>query len=90
MQEKEVRVENKTGIHARPAAMFVQAAGKFKSKVEVRAKERNKKVDAKSILMVMSLGLIKGTDIIISAQGEDEEEAVDTLCQLIKVKFGEE
>ena len=60
MTQETVTIENKTGIHARPASVFVQTATKFKSKIHLEAK--GKKVDAKSILMLMSLGLVKGTE----------------------------
>ena len=88
MTEATLPIENKTGIHARPASVFVQTAAKFKSKVQVQAK--GKTADAKSILMLMSLGLSKGTEITISADGPDEAEAVAALKELIETKFGEE
>ena len=88
MAEKTTTIENKTGIHARPASLFVQTATKFKSKVQIKAK--GKTVDAKSILMIMSMGLVKGTEITICAEGPDEEEAVQTLCDLVDRKFDEE
>ena len=88
MTEATMTIENKTGIHARPASLFVQTASKFKSKVQIKAK--GKSVDAKSILMIMSMGLVKGTEITISADGPDEAEAVKTLEELVVSKFGEE
>ncbi|MFO7152422.1 MAG: HPr family phosphocarrier protein [Bacillota bacterium] len=88
MYEKTVVVENKTGLHARPAAMFVQAANKFKS--EIFIEKEGKKVNAKSIMGVMSLAVSQGTTIKISAQGEDEKQAVEDLVALVKSKFGEE
>ena len=88
MTEATTTIENKTGIHARPASLFVQTASKFKSKVQIKAK--GKTVDAKSILMIMSMGLVKGTEITISADGEDEAEAVQTLKELVDAKFNEE
>ena len=87
MTEQEVLIQNKTGIHARPASIFVQTASKFKSKIQVKAKGRA--VDAKSILMLMSMGLVKGTDIVICAEGPDEQDAVKTLVDLVNSKFGE-
>ena len=81
-------IENKTGIHARPASVFVQTASKFKSKVWIKAK--GKRVDAKSILMIMSMGLTKGTEITIAADGPDEYEAVKTLKSLVDSRVGEE
>jgi len=88
MTEATTTIENKTGIHARPASLFVQTASKFKSKVQIKAK--GKTVDAKSILMIMSMGLVKGTEITISADGEDEADAVKTLKDLVDAKFNEE
>ena len=81
-------VSNHTGIHARPASTFVQTASKFRSKIQLRAK--GKIVDAKSILMLMSIGLAKGTPVTIIADGPDAKEAVKTLKDLIDSKFGEE
>ena len=81
MTEETITIENKTGIHARPASIFVQTATKFKSKVQIKAK--GKTVDAKSIL-------IKGTEITICADGPDEAEAVKALRDLVASKFGEE
>ena len=88
MTEATVTIENKTGIHARPASVFVQTATKFKSKVQIKAK--GKTVDAKSILMIMSMGLVKGTEITIVADGPDEADAVKALKELVESKFGEE
>ena len=88
MTEATMTIENKTGIHARPASIFVQTASKFKSKVQIKAK--GKTVDAKSILMIMSMGLVKGTEITITADGPDEADAVKALQDLVESKFGEE
>ena len=81
-------IVNKTGMHERPSAVFVQTASKFKSKIQVKAK--GKTVDAKSILMIMSMGLVFGTEITIVAEGEDAQEAIKALEYLIDSKFGEE
>ena len=88
MTEATATIENKTGIHARPASQFVQKASSFKSKVSLKAK--GKTVDAKSILMIMSMGLVKGTEITIVADGPDEADAVAALKQMIDDKFGED
>ena len=88
MTEATTTIENKTGIHARPASVFVQKASSFKSKVQLKAK--GKTVDAKSILMIMSMGLVKGTEITICADGPDEAEAVAALKKLVDDKFGED
>ena len=82
--EQKVIIVNETGIHARPASMFVQAAAKFKSKITVTAK--GKTVDAKSI---MGMGLTKGTELTIKAEGADAEDAVKALVELVESKFGE-
>ena len=88
MTQKTITIENKTGILARPASIFVQTATKFKSKIQLQAK--GKTIDAKSILMIMSMGLVKGTEVTIIADGPDEAEAVKALKDLIDSKFGEE
>lgn len=88
MTEATTTIENKTGIHARPASVFVQKASSFKSKVQLKAK--GKTVDAKSILMIMSMGLVKGTEVTIVADGPDEKDAVAQLKALVDSKFGEE
>ncbi|MBR3623935.1 MAG: HPr family phosphocarrier protein [Selenomonadaceae bacterium] len=81
MTKKTFVIDNNTGIHARPASLFVQAAAKFKSKVEITAKGRT--IDAKSIIMVMGMGLVKGTEVTISAEGPDEKTAVKDLVALV-------
>ena len=88
MFQQDVTVKNKTGLHARPAALFVQTANKFKS--EVFIEKEGKKVNAKSIMGVMSLAVSQGTKITVSAQGNDEKETVEKLVELIESKFGEE
>ncbi|MGB9857310.1 MAG: HPr family phosphocarrier protein [Dictyoglomaceae bacterium] len=88
MKVKEVVLKNKTGLHARPAAIFVQSANKFKSKITLKA--NGKEADAKSILKVLTLGANQGTKVIIEAEGEDEDEALKTLSELIESGLGEE
>ena len=85
--EATTTIENVAGIHTRPASVFVQTASKFKSRVQIRAK--GKTGDAKSILMIISMGLVKGTEITIMADGEDAKEAVEALKELVDSKFGE-
>lgn len=87
MISEKVTIINETGLHARPASIFVNMAAKFKSELMVQKGE--KQVNAKSILAVLSLGISKGTEITISAQGPDEEEAVSKLVELIQLKFNE-
>ena len=77
---KDVTVENQVGLHARPATFFIQKANEFKSSIWVEKEER--RVNAKSLLGVLSLGIMGGTDIRIIADGSDEEEAVEGLVAL--------
>jgi phosphocarrier protein HPr len=87
MMEKTIEVPNPTGLHARPAAMFVQTAGKFTSNIWIQ--KNDKRVNAKSIIGLMSLAVSKGTSIDIIAEGEDEQVAVRELVDLITSGFGE-
>ncbi len=87
MFSKEVVVQNQVGLHARPATFFIQKANEFKSSIWVEKDER--KVNAKSLLGVLSLGITKGTTINIIANGVDEEEAVASLVGLIASNFTE-
>ncbi len=87
MFSKEVEVQNQVGLHARPATFFIQKANEFKSSIWVEKDER--KVNAKSLLGVLSLGITKGTAINLIADGADEEEAVVTLVNLIASNFTE-
>lgn len=86
--KKSVTLLNESGLHARPAAMFVQEASKYKSNIMIE--KDGKQVSAKGILGVLSLGISKGTVINIIAEGEDEAAAVDALVKLVQNKFGEE
>lgn len=87
MYTKEVMVQNKVGLHARPATFFIQKANEFKSLISVEKDER--RVNAKSLLGVLSLGIIGGTSINIRAEGVDEEEAVEALVKLVQSGFAE-
>lgn len=87
MFSKEVVVQNQVGLHARPATFFIQKANEFKSSVWVEKDER--KVNAKSLLGVLSLGITKGTSINIIADGSDEKDAVEVLVRLIASNFTE-
>lgn len=81
MVEKTVSIKNKTGLHARPAARFVERAKKFNSKISVVKSGR--RVDAKSILNILGLGAGKGSTIKIVAVGDDEQLAIKQLIELI-------
>ena len=85
--KKDVLVQNQVGLHARPATFFIQKANEFKSSIWVEKDER--RVNAKSLLGVLSLGSVGGTSIDIIADGSDEQEAVDSLVALVESGFAE-
>lgn len=82
---KEIVVQNQVGLHARPATFFIQKANEYKSSIWVEKDE--KKVNAKSLLGVLSLGVTKGVSITIIAEGPDEEQAVNELVSMISTNF---
>ena len=84
---KDVKVENQVGLHARPATFFIQKANEYKSSIWVEKDER--RVNAKSLLGVLSLGIVGGTTIRIMAVGSDEEQAVEALVELVNSGFAE-
>ena len=86
--EQAVKIINKLGIHARPAALFVKEAAKFQS--EVLVLKNGQEVNGKSIMGIMMLAAECGSEITIKAQGPDREQAVETLIKLVRSKFGEE
>ena len=88
MVVKQVIVQNQVGLHARPVTFFIQKANEFKSSIWVE--KDNRKVNAKSLLGVLSLGVARGTQITLSAEGQDEAEALDALEALIESNFEEE
>ena len=85
--KKDVLVQNQVGLHARPATFVIQKANEFKSSIWVEKDER--RVNAKSLLGVLSLGIVGGTSIDIIADGSDEQEAVDSLVALVESGFAE-
>ena len=87
MYIKEATVVNQVGLHARPATFFIQKANEFKCSIWVEIEDR--RINAKSLLGVLSLGIVQGTKINIIGDGVDEKEAVDTLCDLIASGFAE-
>ncbi len=87
MYVKEVTVENQVGLHARPATFFIQKANEYKASIWVEKEER--RVNAKSLLGVLSLGIVGGTAIRIIADGPDEQAAVDGLVKLVNSGFSE-
>ena len=84
---KDVAVQNQVGLHSRPATFFIQKANEFKSSIWVEKEER--RVNAKSLLGVLSLGIVGGTKIRIIADGLDEQLAVDSLVALVDSGFAD-
>lgn len=84
---KDVVVQNQVGLHARPATFFIQKANEFKSSIWVEKEER--RVNAKSLLGVLSLGILGGTAIRVIADGADENDAVEALVNLVLSGFSE-
>ncbi len=87
MVSKAIVVQNQVGLHARPATFFIQKTNEFKSSIWVEKDER--RVNAKSLLGVLSLGITKGTEITIIADGSDEKDAIYALGVLIESDFSE-
>ncbi|MBR2130425.1 phosphocarrier protein HPr [Aerococcus sp.] len=82
MKKQEFNITAETGIHARPATLLVQSASKFNSDINLEYK--GKSVNLKSIMGVMSLGVGQGSDVVITAEGDDEEEAIQTIAETMK------
>ena len=84
---KDVEVKNQVGLHARPATFFIQKANEYKSSIWVEKEES--RVNAKSLLGILSLGIVGGAKIRIIADGSDEQLAVDGLVKLVESGFSE-
>lgn len=84
---KEVCVQNQVGLHARPATFFIQKANEYRSSIWVEKEER--RINAKSLLGVLSLGIVGGTTIKIIADGPDEQQAVEGLVKLVESGFAD-
>ena len=87
MVKKDVTITNNIGLHARPATFFIQKANSYKSSIWVEKEDR--KVNAKSLLGVLSLGIAKGMTVTLIADGSDEMEAIEGLVELIQNSFAE-
>ena len=87
VMETSLVISNKVGLHARPAALLVQTAAKFQAKIQVQLDERT--VNAKSILNVLKLGATLGSIITVRAEGEDAEQAIAALTDLVHRNFDE-
>ena len=85
MITRDVTIQNNVGLHARPATFFIQKANSYKSSIWVEKDDR--RVNAKSLLGVLSLGIIKGMTVTLIADGPDENEALDGLSELITTGF---
>ncbi|OGW78382.1 MAG: phosphocarrier protein HPr [Omnitrophica bacterium GWA2_52_8] len=86
--QKMFKIRNKLGLHARPAALFVQTANRFKSEVEVE--KEGVKVNGKSIMGIMTLAAGVGCDILVTIDGIDADEALNAIVELFAGNFGEE
>ena len=86
MYTKTAVINIEVGLHARPATFFIQKANEFQSSVWVEKDER--RVNAKGLLGVLSLGIVKGTEITLIGDGPDEKNAVDTLASLVSSDLG--
>lgn len=84
MYNENVKLRNKTGLHARPASMFVKEANKYKSNVSIKRLNDTSAVNAKSIIMILSMGLLSGEEFQIIADGVDEVSAVNSLKSLVE------
>lgn len=89
MRECRITIVNRLGLHARAAARLVRAAGAFRSDVRIERGDRSASADAKSILSLLMLAASRGTELRVTADGEDEADALDTLCEMIAAGFGE-
>jgi phosphocarrier protein HPr len=87
MQQATILIHHDSGLHARPAAQFVKLAKQFKSDITVT--NNGKTVNAKSIMFILTLGISKNTEIVLTANGEDEQEAVSVLVALVENNFPE-
>lgn len=87
MVRKDVIITNNIGLHARPATFFIQKANMYKSSVWIEKDDR--KVNAKSLLGVLSMGIAKGMTVTLIADGQDENQAVEGLAELVQTGFAE-
>jgi phosphocarrier protein HPr len=90
MKERKVTISNRLGLHARAAARLVRRATQFTSQIELEREDTGNAADGKSILSVLLLAASRGTCLIIRADGDDEQRAVDAIVELVEQKFGEE
>ena len=89
MVERHVVITNRLGLHARAAALLVRTANSFQSAIRLERVDKTATADAKSILSVLMLAASRGTELKVTADGADEEEALTRLCELVASGFGE-
>lgn len=89
MYQRTTVIKNISGLHSRPASDFIASAGTFRSKITIKRVNDEDEANAKSIIMLLALGLGVGEEIELTARGEDEKQAVDSLIALIDSGFGE-
>jgi phosphotransferase system HPr (HPr) family protein len=87
--ERRVKIVNRLGLHARAAAKLVRAATGYRSTLRLVRLDRSAAADAKSILSVLMLAAARGTELVVTAEGPDEQAALDVLCRMIDEGFGE-
>jgi phosphotransferase system HPr (HPr) family protein len=92
MTETTLTIKHSAGLHLRPAALFVQTAAKFKSTIKLRnlSRQNGPETDAKSMFGIMQLGVSQGHQVLVRADGPDEQDAVETLRRLVDNNFGEQ
>lgn len=83
MYSIDIKIQNKTGLHARPASEFVGLAGKYRSEITLKRPDEEDVYNAKSIIMLLALGLAQGEEAILAAEGPDEQDAVEALAALV-------
>ena len=88
MQQQEVEIVNRLGLHARASAKLTQVAGRYKS--DIWLSRSGRRVNAKSIMGVMMLAAAKGSTIVVETDGRDEDEAMQAIAELIAGRFGED
>jgi phosphotransferase system HPr (HPr) family protein len=89
MIERRVVITNRLGLHARAAALLVRTASSYKSALRLERADKTAAADAKSILSVLMLAAARGTELLASAEGMDEQEAMNAVCNLFANGFGE-
>jgi phosphocarrier protein HPr len=87
--EEKLKIVNQLGLHARAAAQLVHLANKFKSNIVIRRTDNKAGADAKSILSILTLAATKGTELLLSVEGSDEQKAITAVRELIENGFGE-